>query len=345
MPKRRTVAVLYEIWWPEEEQLTDSPLGRPPDVEGSFGPGVHIEVYQALKQLGYRPVYQVLEGDTASLLKLARTPASMVFNLTESFAGDDRKDVNIAAYLELLDKTYTGSDASALHLGQDKATAKKILRYHGIPTPEFTVLDPGPFRWRARPELEFPLIVKPRFEDGSIGIDARSVVDDARALRRRVEHLHRRFGSDALVERYVEGREVYVSIVGNDRPEPLPVVEVDLSAIPDGIPRIVGTEIKWWKETEIYRQTPAVFPRGLSRSLTRKLQKTALAAYRALGLRDYGRVDMRLAPDGSVFVLEVNPNPWLGSESECVMAWEKTGRSYREFIGRIAELAYERRPR
>ena len=342
MPKRRTIAVLYEIWWPEEEPLTDSPFGRPPAVEGSFGPGVHVEVHQALKQLGYWPIYQILEGDTASLLKLARTPASMVFNLTESFAGDDRKDFNIAAYLELLDKNYTGSDPSALHLGQDKATAKKILCYHGIPTPEFAVINPGPFRWRARPELDFPLIVKPRFEDGSIGIDACSVVDDVRALRQRVKHLHDRFGSDALVERYIDGREICVTIVGNDRPETLPVVEIDLSAIPEGIPRIVGTEIKWWKETEIYQKTPAIFPSGLSHNMTRMIQKTALAAYRVLGLRDYGRVDMRLTPEGSVFVLEVNPNPWLGGESECVMAWQKTGRSYRDFIGRIVELAHER---
>lgn len=224
-------------------------------------------------------------------------------------------------------------------MGQDKALAKKILRFHGIPTPDFVSIEPGVKRVEC--DLPFPLIVKPAREDGSIGIDTSSVVHDDRALRQRVRYVHSAFGGPALIERYIEGREIYASVFGNDPPEALPLVELDLSRIPDGIPRIAGTEVKWWKGSEIYRTTPPVYPK-LSRDLTRKIQKIGVAAYRALGLRDYGRVDMRLTADGEPFVIEVNPNPWLSSECEYFMAWKKTARTYDELIARLVDLALER---
>ena len=345
MPRTR-VAVLYEVWWPE-----DRPMGPPPGilleddraVEREDPPDAHEEVLSALRRLGYDAHYQVLEGDRSSLQKLLRTRTSLVFNMTESYAGDDTMDFHVAGLLELMGKPFTGSDARALHLGQDKALAKTVLQRCGVPTPEFAAVERGA-RLDALP-ADYPLIVKPSREDGSIGIDTGSVVHDRRALKRRVDYVHERFRGPALVERYVEGREIYVSIVGNDPPEALPLVEIDLRGVPEGVPRIAGTEVKWWTGTAIHRDTPPVYPRGIGARATKRTQQVALAAYRALGLRDYGRVDLRLAPDGTPYVIEVNPNPWLHPECELTMAWTKTGRGYDELVGRIVTLALERSTR
>ncbi|HSF17433.1 MAG TPA: ATP-grasp domain-containing protein [Vicinamibacteria bacterium] len=330
---RKTVAVLYDVWWPHDHH------GLPFVGDGSEPPEVHEEVYCALKAVGYRPVYVVLDGATERLTRLARTPASAFFNLTESYGGDDTKDLHVAAYLELLGKRYTGNGPRALHVGQDKVLAKKLLRFHGVETPDFAAVGAG--ARNPRVDLRFPLIVKPSREDGSIGIDTGSVVHETRALRDRIRYVQRAFGT-VLVERYVPGRDIYVGVIGNDPPEPLPLVEVDLSRLPRGVPRIAGTEVKWWKGTELYRSTPAVFPSDLSPRLTRRMQNVAVEAYVALGLRDYGRVDLRLGDDGTIYVLEVNPNPWLSSQCELIMAWTKTGRSYEDLIGHLVELALSR---
>lgn len=343
--RKKRVAVLYEVWWPQERpESPATPLGvRPTDEPSVPETDVHQEVYDALGRIGYSPQYSVLEGDAASLAKLARARTSLIFNLTESYAGDDTKDLHVAAFLELLGKPFTGCDARALHLGQDKALAKKILRFHGVPTPDFVSVPRGIRSLKALThELAFPLIVKPSREDGSIGIDTGSVVYADKALRERVRYVHATFAGPALVERYVEGREIYVAIVGNDPPEPLPLVELDLSGVPAGVPRIAGTEVKWWKGSEIYRKTPPIYPKNFSRSLTKKTQAIAVSAYRALGLRDYGRVDLRVTADGDVHVIEVNPNPWLSSDCEYFLAWKKTGRSYDELIACLVELALER---
>jgi D-alanine-D-alanine ligase len=340
--RRKRVSVLYEIWWPDDRpQPAHTLLGkRPLDGPSDPEPDVHEEVYNALGRIGYAPQYAVLEGDAASLAKLATSRTSLVFNLTESYAGDDTKDLHVAAFLELIGKPFTGCDARALHLGQDKVLAKKILRFHDVPTPDFTSVARG--TKRIEHHLQYPLIVKPSREDGSIGIDTGSVVHDDKALRERVRYIHATFAGPALVERYVEGREIYVAILGNDPPEALPLVELDLSGVPDGVPRIAGTEVKWWKGSEIYRKTPPVYPKNLSRPLTRRIQKIAVGAFRSLGLRDYARVDLRVTESGDVFVIEVNPNPWLSSECEYFMAWKKTGRNYDELIARLVELAFER---
>lgn len=341
MPRKR-VSVLYEIWWPRKlPKPPRSLLGnRPAESRGEPEPDVHQEVHDALARLGYAPQYVVLDGEAESLAKLARIRTSLIFNLTESYAGDDTKDFQVAAFLELLGKPFTGCDARALHLGQDKGLAKKILRFHGIPTPDFVSVPPG--TKRIDPGLPFPLVVKPSLEDGSIGIDTGAVVHDQHRLRERVRYVHSAFRGPALVERYIDGREMYVAVVGNDPPEALPLVELDFSRVPEGVPAIAGTEVKWWRGAEIYRSTPAVYPEKVTRKLTREVQKTAVEAYRALGLRDYGRVDLRVTSKGEPFVLEVNPNPWLSSDCEFTMAWTKTGRSYDELVARVVELALER---
>ena len=345
MPRTR-VAVVYDVWWPVE--LPPPPSLRvaesapeEAELELSGGLEVHEEIYATLGELGYLPAYIVLDGEPATLIKLARSRASLYFNLTESYAGDDTKDLHVAAFFELLGKAYTGNGPRALHLGQDKALTKKLLRHHEIPTPSFAMVPRG-----APPRLgglTWPLIVKPSREDGSIGIDSGSVVYDPGSLEERLQYVHDTFAGDALVESYIPGRDIYAGVVGNDPPEALPLVEVDLSGLPEGVPRIAGTEVKWWRGTEIYRSTQPVFPEDLSPGLCERIQRVALAAHRILGLRDYGRVDVRLGDDGGIYVLEVNPNPWLASGCEFVLAWKRTGRSYPALIERIVQLGLARR--
>jgi D-alanine-D-alanine ligase len=186
------------------------------------------------------------------------------------------------------------------------------------------------------------VIVKPAREDGSIGIEFSAVVNSIRELMERMDWLHTHFDSPVLIEEYVEGREMYVGVLGNDKPEALPVVELDLSKLPDGTPRIAAAEVKWGKGTKAYRDTKSAIATDLPEETVLTLQQTAVAAYQALELRDYGRVDMRLQPDGRVQVIEVNPNPWLSSRAEFAMAARKSGRTYPQLIAEILELATAR---
>jgi D-alanine-D-alanine ligase len=281
-----------------------------------------------------------LDGTPKSLLALARMECDLVFNLTESFAGDDTADFKIAGFLELIGKNYTGSGTHGLMMAQDKALAKKIFQFHGVHTPVFAKSYRG--RLDFSHDLHFPVIVKPAREDGSIGIEFSAVVNSIRELMERIDWLHANFDSPVLIEEYVEGREMYVGVIGNDNPEALPVVELDLSKLPDGTPRIASAEVKWGKGTKAYRDTKSGIATDLPEDAVAALQQTAVAAYQALELRDYGRVDMRLQPNGRVAVIEVNPNPWLSSKAEFAMAARKSGRTYPQLVEEIVELAMAR---
>jgi len=345
------IAVLYDVWEegggppdekpPEEEPVPRARKRRQKPHKRIKRPKLdREEIFDALVKLGHEPAYHVLDGKDGSLVALARNGADLIFNLTESYAGDDTRDMNIAAYLELLDRPFTGAGSHALYLAQDKALAKKIFQFHGLPTPYFAVSDRGKVGFSH--DIQFPLIVKPTSEDGSIGIDAGSVVRTIKELMQRVEQIQERFESPVLIEEYVEGREIYGAVIGNDRPEALALVELDLSKLPEGMPRIAGTEVKWERETEAYKRTKPAIATDLDEDLARRLEETAIAAYRALELRDYGRIDMRVTPEGKIFVIEANPNPWLSSSAEFAMAARQSGRSYTGMIREIVELATTR---
>jgi D-alanine-D-alanine ligase len=301
---------------------------------------VEDEVAEALGKLGHQATLHVLDGSLKSLHAIARVDCDLVFNLAESFAGNDMADHCIAAYLELVDKRFTGSGSHGLLYAQDKGVAKKILEFHGVHTPVFARSYRG--RLDFSHDLQFPVIVKPAREDGSIGIEFNAVVSSIRELMERIDWLHANFNSPVLIEEYVEGREMYVGIIGNDNPVALPVVELDLSKLPEGRPKIAGAEVKWAKGTGAYRDTKSIVPDDLPEDTVALLQTTALAAYQALELRDYARIDMRLRPDGRVAVIEANPNPWLASKAEFAMAARKAGRTYTQLIEEIVDLAVGR---
>jgi D-alanine-D-alanine ligase len=332
------VVVLYDRWEePVEESASTekAPITRTLDKKE-----VEDEVAETLGKLGHEATLHVLDGSLKSLHALARIECDLVFNLAESFAGNDTADYCIAAYLELLNIKFTGSGSHGLLYGQDKAVAKKILEFHGIHTPVFA----RSFRGRLdfSHDLEFPVIVKPAREDGSIGIEFSSVVTSIRELMERIDWLHANFDSPVLIEEFVEGREMYVGVLGNEHPEALPVIELDLSKLPEGTPRIAGAEVKWGKGTRAYRDTKSAVAEGLPEETTALLQQTAVSVFQALELRDYARIDMRLRPDGRVAVIEANPNPWLASKAEFAMAARKSGRNYTQLIEEIVDLASAR---
>jgi D-alanine-D-alanine ligase len=320
----------------EESAATDkAPVTRTLDKKE-----VEEEVSEALVKLGHEPVMHEIDGTTKSLLALARLECDLIFNLCESFGDDDTADFKITAFMDLLKKNYTGSGTHGLMLAQDKATAKKIFAFHGITTPLFSKSQRG--RLDFSHDLDFPVIVKPAREDGSIGIEFSAVVSSIKELMERMDWLHQHFDSPVLIEEYIEGREMYVAVIGNENPEALPVIELDLSKLPEGTPRIAGAEVKWGKGTKAYKDTKSAVATDLPEETVQTLHKAAVAAYKALELRDYGRIDMRLKDDGSVHVIEANPNPWLSSRAEFAMAARKSGRTYTELIGEIVDLAMAR---
>lgn len=341
MSDKLKVAVLYDSWGEEET----------PESEKAAEPGRkrkekedREEIFDALTKLEHEPSYYVLDGRPQSLHGLAKCGADLVFNLTESYAGDDTKEMNVAAYMDLIGLPYTGAGPHAHFLAQDKATAKKMFHFHDIRTPYFATAYRGNIDHAH--DVKFPLIVKPQLEDGSIGIDAEAVVNSVKELMERVEYVQNEFDSPALIEEYIEGREIYAAILGGyEKTEVLPLVELDLSQLPEGTPHIASRDVKFERHTKAYKLTKSKIAEGLDEATTQKLSETALAAYRAVKLRDYGRIDMRLTPEGDVYVIEANPNPWLSSKHEFAMAAKKSGRSYTQLIADIIELALERNRR
>ena len=334
------IAILYDQW---EEGGEAAPPPEPPASRGKKrkkDKEDREEVFDALQKLGHEPFYQLLDGRPQTLAALAKCDGDLIFNLTESYAGDDTKDMNIAAYLDLLGKPYTGAGPHALYLAQDKALAKKLFGFYDIRTPFFATSYKG--KLDHSHDISFPLIVKPTSEDGSIGIDSGSVVESVKELMERIHYIQEEFDCPALIEEYIEGREIYAAILGNDAAEVLPLVELDLSKLPKGTPRIAGKEVKWEKETEAYKVTKSAVAEGIDEDTTKRLSDTALSAYRALKLRDYGRIDMRLSKKGEVYVIEANPNPWLDSGAEFALAARKAGRPYPDLIQEIVDLALAR---
>jgi D-alanine-D-alanine ligase len=343
------IAILYDVWGEcaevskavreKSSSRKKEPCGRPTNKREEKED--REEIFEALEQLGHKPFYQVLDGTLQSLHSLVKCQADLIFNLTESFAGDDTKETNVAAYLDLLGIPYTGGGPHAHFLAQDKGLAKKMFAFHGIRTPYFATAYRG--RVEHAHDISFPLIVKPMSEDGSIGIDSDAVVDSIKELMERVEYIQDEFVSPALIEEYIAGREIYAAILGSyERMQALPLVELDFSRLPKGVPKIASYDVKFEKDTQAHKLTKSEVAEDLDAETVSRLTETAIAAYGAVKLRDYGRIDMRLSPAGEVYVIEANPNPWLASNHEFAMAAKASGRTYPELISEIVELAMSR---
>ncbi len=337
------IAVLYDIWDeeppppPEEEEPKNKKTGKRKAKKKKHKED-REEIFEALEKIGHEPFYQVLDGSKQSLFSLSRCGADLIFNLTESYAGDDTMDMNIAAYIDLIGMPYTGTGPRGLFLGQEKSVAKKLFQFHGINTPFFATSYKGMLDHSH--DIKFPLIVKPTSEDGSIGIDGDSVVGSVKELMERIHYIHEEFDSPALIEEFIDGREIYAAVLGNSNPEVLPLIELDLSKLPKGTPRVAGQDVKFDRETEAYKLTKSGPIDDLDEEVIEKLTETARSAFVALRFRDYGRIDMRLNEKNEVYVIEANP--WLASSQEYAMAAKRAGRNYTQLIEEIVNLARSR---
>src|SRR5712675_384777 len=267
----------------------------------------------------------------------------VVFNLLEQFHGEAAYDQNVASYLELLRIPYTGCNPRGLMLARGKDLSKKLLTYHRIPLPAFAVFPKR--RKIARPaRLGLPLIVKSLSEDASLGISQASVVDTDDKLKERVTFIHESIGTAAIVERYIEGRELYVGILGNQALQALPVWELFFTNMPEGAKRIATDRVKWsvkYQKKYGIDSGPAI---DLPEEKSEEIQHLCKRAYRALELSGYARIDLRLDEAGNVWVLEANPNPQIAKGEDFTDSAEKVGIGYEAVLQRILNLGLKWQP-
>jgi D-alanine-D-alanine ligase len=300
------------------------------------------DVARALLAKGHDVLMVGIGNELGPLLeRLGAFGPKLVFNGCEAFRGHARHEYAVAAVLDMHGYPHTGSSPTALLVARNKSLTKKILAYHGIRVPAFAEFHAGDQLVRPS-ELRFPLIVKPLLEDASVGIAQASVVENDDTLAQRVEFIHEKYRQAAIVEELVEGRELYVGLIGNDKLEVLPLTEMTFGEPDDGEHRIATYKAKWDEEYRKRKKIKNVFAKGLSDELTAKIAEICTTAFHALWLQDYGRVDVRLAHDDEVYVLEVNPNPFIAYEHEMANAAEKAGLKYNDFIQRIVDEAVAR---
>ena len=295
-------------------------------------------VQDALEKLDLEHQSLPLEKDIESLVAALKSyRPDVVINLCEGAFGDSHLEMNVPSLLELLGIAYTGSPPLTLGLCQDKGLTKDVLKAKGIPVPEYRVL--SSFEdWNGG--IDYPLFVKPLREDASLGISRESFVRDDSELSERVKYVTDRYVQPALVEKYIDGRELNVAIVGNRNLEVLPISEI-LFEFPDE-PKIVDYSAKWLRETEQYKMTKPVCPAKLESSIRSRVEKAAVETYRALYCRDYARVDIRLS-GAQPFVLEVNPNPDISPEAGFVRSVKAAGILFEDFVKQIISFALERK--
>jgi len=268
----------------------------------------------------------------------------LIFNLVESLGDESIHEMHVAGIYEVLGIPYTGSSPITLGTCLNKARAKEILSYNGIPTSKFMICrNVGSVNADDFP-LSFPLIVKPACEDASVGIDNNSIVDSLTALKKRVRYIFQRYDQPALIEEYIEGRELNVAIIGNSKPLVLPISEIDFSGLPPEYPKIVTYDAKWMNGSIEYEGTKGVCPADLPSAVETRVKELALQAYQLMGCRDYARVDFRLSKNNKPYVLEVNPNPDISDDAGFIRSTGTYGLTFNEAIGKIVEFALKRSP-
>jgi D-alanine-D-alanine ligase len=267
----------------------------------------------------------------------------IAFNLLEAFHEVGTFDQNVVSYLELMRVPYTGCNPRGLILARDKALSKKLFAYHRIPIPDFAV-----FR-RSRPNprprrLEFPLIVKSLTQEASIGISQASVVGDEDKLRERVKFIHESVGTDAIVERYIEGRELYVGVMGNDRLQVFPIWELRFTKMPEDQKRIATERVKWSQRYQKKHGIESGEAQDLTLEQGAEIQHLAKRVYRSLQLSGYARADFRLSAEGRPYVLEANPNPQIAHKEDFADSAERAGVPYPELLQRILNVGLRWQP-
>jgi D-alanine-D-alanine ligase len=303
-----------------------------------------FDVVSTLRDIGHEVQVVGVRSDLAVIRNaIDEWKPQIAFNLLEEFDGVAVYDQNVVAYLELLRIPYTGCNPRGLMLARDKALSKKILFYHRIPVPDFAVFPVGR-AIRKRKRLPFPLIVKSVSQEASLGISQASIVDSDEKLRERVDFIHKSIGTDAIVERYIAGREFYVGVLGNMRLQVFPVWELILGGMPDEAKHIATARVKWSPKYRKKHGITSGEAKDLPEGMTEKIQHLAKRVCRALNISGYARIDLRLDSAGAVYVLEANPNPEIAYGEDLAESAEKVGISYEDLLRRILNLGLGWRP-
>jgi len=264
----------------------------------------------------------------------------VVFNLVEIFHDQSYLEMSFASLLELMQIPYTGASPIALGTCQKKIFTKGILQSIGVNTPRFFMItDPSEI---ININLNFPVIIKPASEDASVGIENESVVYDYEKMRARIEYVLRKYKQNVLVEEYIDGRELNVAVMGDRIIKVLPISEIDFSSMPGHLHNIVSYQAKWDPMHEAYHKTIPICPAELPLRVERKAKRIALKAFRALGCRDYARIDMRLSANNELFVLEVNPNPDLTEDAGFMRSADAEGIPFTAALKKIVDLTWSR---
>jgi len=301
------------------------------------------DVTSTLRRLGHDVrCVGVLDSLTELRSAIADWEPDIVFNLLEEFDGIVTYDQHVVAFLELMRQPYTGCNPRGLLLSRDKTLAKQLLAFHRIATPQFVVFRRGaPFHLPRK--LRFPLFVKSTVEDASLGIAQASVVEDGARLKERIAFVHEQIKSDALVEEYIQGRELYVGVMGNERLTRLPVWEMVFGSMPDSLAAIATRKVKWDKRYQAKYGITTHAAEDLPPAVLTALDRLSRRIYRALGLSGYARMDFRVNAQGQVYVLEANANPNLEAAEDFAESARAAGTPYGELLERLMDLGLKYR--
>ncbi len=301
------------------------------------------DVTATLRKCGHEVKILGVQKDLAAIGTAAEEfKPNIVFNLLENFDDVTTFDQNVVSHLELMRLPYTGCNPRGLMLARDKALSKQLLAYHRIPVPDFVVVRPGR-KPRLGRRLKFPLIVKSLFYEASAGISQASVVENEDQLGKRVQFIHDSLGTAAIVERFIDGRELYVGALGNERVQVFPVWEMTFEKMPENTYRIATERVKWntrYQQKHGIETHQAKLPNGIGE----RIQHLVKRAYRVLDLSGYARLDVRLDNDCKPFVIEANPNPQLADGEDFAESGKRAGLTYDKLLERIVGLGLQWQP-
>ena len=337
MRKKRVLVLMHVDLVPPDD------IAGKPDAE-FFEYKTEYDVVTGLRDLGHEVQKLGLYDDLTPLRQAIQDfKPHIAFNLLDEFRGETMLDQNVVSYLELVQVPYTGCNPRGLILARDKALSKKILHYHRIPVPRFAVVPAGRKLKRKPARLDYPLIVKSQVEEASLGIAEASIVSNDEKLAERVEFMHATVGTSLILEQYVDGRELYVGIMGNTRLQVLPVWELEMRRLRADAPRIATRQVKWNLQLQKRRGVKIGPARDLPPELERLLVKTSKRVYRLLQLSGFARIDFRLDAEGRPFFLEANPNADIGYGEEFADAAEAAGIDYEPLLDRLLTIGIRKR--
>lgn len=336
MKRQRVLVLMHEDLVPPEHNAGCDPKTAEWRTE--------YDVVTTLRKLGHDVRPLGIKNDLDMIHKAVdEWKPDIAFNLLEEFDGVAVYDQHVVSYLELLHVPYTGCNPRGLMLARDKALTKKVLSFHRIPYPEFTEVPHGRVVRRPK-QLTFPLIVKSVSEEASLGISQASIVGDDEKLSERVAFIHHSVGSGALIERYIEGREFYVGVIGNGHLHVLPVWELIMDKLPEDARRIATERVKWSRKYQMKYGIISREAKHLPPGKTEEIQHLAKRVYRALGLNGYARIDLRMDAEGHLYVLEANPNPQIAHDEDFADSAAKAGYEYQDLLQEILNVGLRWRP-